>query len=130
MGQQDLYQSDFYDDKNRFADIFNGVLFDGKEVMKPEDLESAKAIAGILKVKIDLDLIKTEDEEGKKVYDMCKAFDDYKEEGKREGRREGEIQALTTVVKNLMSNQKVTFEVAAEVLGISKGKQKKIKPLI
>ena len=98
------------------------------------DLESAKAIAGILKVKIDLDLIKTEDEEGKKVYDMCKAFDDYKEEGRREGerkgRREGEIQALTTVVKNLMSNQKVTFEVAAEVLGISKGKQKKIKPLI
>ena len=94
------------------------------------DLESAKAIAGILKVKIDLDLIKTEDEEGKKVYNMCKAFDDYKEEGKREGRREGEIQALTMVVKNLMSNQKVTFEVAAEVLGISKGKQKKIKPLI
>ena len=138
MGQQDLYQSDFYDDKNRFADIFNGVLFDGKEVMKPEELESAKAIAGILKVKIDLDLIKMEDEEGKKVYDMCKAFDDYKEEGRREGerkgrregRREGEIQALTTVVKNLMSNQKVTFEVAAEVLGISKGKQKKIKPLI
>ena len=35
MGQQDLYQSDFYDDKSRFADVFNGVLFDGKEVMKP-----------------------------------------------------------------------------------------------
>ena len=29
-----------------------------------------------------------------------------------------------------MSNQKVTFEIAAEILGISKGKQKKIKPLI
>ena len=86
------------------------------------DLESVKAIAGILKVKIDLELIKAEDEEGKKVYDMCKAFDDYK--------KEGEIQALTTVVKNLMNNQKVTFEVAVDVLGISKGKQEKIKPLI
>ena len=34
MGQQDLYQSDFYEDKERFADVFNGVLFDGREVMK------------------------------------------------------------------------------------------------
>ena len=39
MGQRDLYQSDFYEDKNRFADIFNGALFKGKEVMKSEDLE-------------------------------------------------------------------------------------------
>ena len=39
MGQQDLYQSDFYEDKGRFADVFNGVLFGGKEVMKPEELE-------------------------------------------------------------------------------------------
>ena len=39
MGQQDLYQSDFYEDKSRFADVFNGVLFGGKEVMKPEELE-------------------------------------------------------------------------------------------
>ena len=44
MGQQDLYQSDFYDDKNRFADIFNGVLFDGKEVMKPEELETKDSV--------------------------------------------------------------------------------------
>ena len=44
MGQQDLYQSDFYDDKNRFADIFNGVLFDGKEVMKPEELETEDSV--------------------------------------------------------------------------------------
>ena len=40
------------------------------------------------------------------------------------------MQALTTVVKNLMKNQQITFEVAAEVLGISKTKQKIIRPLI
>ena len=26
MGQEDLYQSDFYENKNRFADAFNGAL--------------------------------------------------------------------------------------------------------
>ena len=106
------------------------------------DLESAKAISGMLGVKMNLETIKTRTEDGEEVFDMCKAFDDYKEEGrregkregrregKREGRREGEMQALTTVVKNLMKNQQITFEVAAEVLEISKTKQKIIRPLI
>ena len=43
MGQQDLYQSDFYEDKGRFADVFNGVLFNGREVMKPEELEAERS---------------------------------------------------------------------------------------
>ena len=30
-------------------------------------------------------IIKAEDEEGREVYDMCKAFDDHKKEGRREG---------------------------------------------
>ena len=55
------------------------------------DLESAKAIRGILGVKIDLDKIKEKDKEGREVYNVCKAFDDYKEEGRREGKREGEL---------------------------------------
>ena len=44
MGQRDLYQSDFYEDKSRFADVFNGVLFDGKEVIKPEELETDDSV--------------------------------------------------------------------------------------
>ena len=44
MGQQDLYQSDFYEDKERFADVFNGALFDGREVMKPEELETEDSV--------------------------------------------------------------------------------------
>ena len=44
MGQQDLYQSDFYEDKSRFADAFNGVLFNGREVMKPEELETDDSV--------------------------------------------------------------------------------------
>ena len=144
MGQQDLYQSDFYEDKSRFADVFNGVLFGGKEVMKPE--VSAKAILGILKVKIDLAKIVKKDKDGREVYDMCQAFEDYKEdgrklglkqgrkegrrEGKREGKREGELIALKKVVKNLMKNQKITFEEAVKLLGISPNKQKELETLI
>ena len=94
------------------------------------DIESAKAIKGLLKLKTDLNTIKIKDEEGKVVYNMCKAFDDHKEEGRREGRREGEMETLKMVIKNLMNNQKVTFEAASEMLGISKKKQKKLRSLI
>ena len=44
MGQKDLYQSDFYEDKARFADVFNGILFDGEEVVKPQELEEVDSI--------------------------------------------------------------------------------------
>ena len=100
---------------------------------KALDLESARAIMGMLGVKMKLDTVRVRDEEGE-VYDMCKAFDNYKEEGrregKREGKREGEMQTLKTVVKNLMSNQKITFEEAAKMLGISGNKQKELRTLM
>ena len=103
-----------------------------KENVNYKELDelTVKAIAGILKLKINLEKIAKVNEEGKVVYDMCQAFEDYKEEGrregKREGRREGEVLALKTAVNNLMKNQKVTFETAAEMLGISKSTQKKL----
>ena len=103
-------------------------------IYKELDELTAKAIAGILKLRINLEKIAKVNEEGKVVYDMCQAFEDYKEEGrregkregKREGRREGEVLALKTAVNNLMKNQKVTFETAAEMLGISKSIQKQL----
>ena len=87
---------------------------------------TAKAISGILEVKINWDTIKSEDEEGREVYDMCKAFDDYKEEG----RREGELEMALKLVKNLMKSQKVSFEDAVKMLGISKSRQKKLSALM
>lgn len=44
MGQEDLYQSDFYEDKKRFSDVFNGILFYGKDIMKPEELEAEDSV--------------------------------------------------------------------------------------
>lgn len=38
MGQKDYAQNDYLNDKVRFADICNGILFQGKELIGPEDL--------------------------------------------------------------------------------------------
>ena len=43
MGQKDLAQNDYYNDKVRFADACNGILFQGKEVIRPEELEETDA---------------------------------------------------------------------------------------
>ena len=97
------------------------------------DEASAKAILGILNVKIDLAKILKKDETGREVYDMCKAFEDYKEDGRKlglkQGREEGEVM-MAKMVKNLMRNKKVSFEEAADILGITKKMQKKLTTLI
>ncbi len=41
MGRADEYQFDYLDDNNRFADQVNGALFHGRQVVKPDELESA-----------------------------------------------------------------------------------------
>ena len=40
-GKKDDYQFDYLDDNRRFADQINGALFSGKQVVKPEELETA-----------------------------------------------------------------------------------------
>lgn len=41
MGKVDEYHFDYLDDRRRFADQINGALFQGREVVKPEELEPA-----------------------------------------------------------------------------------------
>ncbi len=128
-------------DKEKMKEVLEKHAKDGKV-----DEDSAKAILGILKVKLDLEKIMKKDEEGKEVYDMCQAFEDYKEEGRQagleegriegrlsgleEGKSEGEISALKEAVIHLMGNLKISFEEAAKMIGISGEKQKKLSQLI
>lgn len=44
MGQLDLQQSEYFDSNIRFADAYNGILFDGKPIIKPEDLEECDSV--------------------------------------------------------------------------------------
>jgi len=39
MGKKDLWQSDYFDDKRRFADMINGAFFKGEQIMDAEELE-------------------------------------------------------------------------------------------
>ena len=39
MGKSDVYQFDYLDDNERFADQVNGALFQGRQVVKPDELE-------------------------------------------------------------------------------------------
>jgi len=39
MGQKDYAQNGYFNDKVRFADVCNGILFQGKQLFKPEDLQ-------------------------------------------------------------------------------------------
>lgn len=41
MGKKDIYQFDYLDDYERFADQVNGALFGGRQVVKPDELEPA-----------------------------------------------------------------------------------------
>ena len=87
------------------------------------DRESAKAILGIMGVRIDIDKIR-EIKEKEEAYNVCKAFDDHLERGRREGRREGRQEAL----KNLMENLQVSLEQAMELLGIPAEDKEKYFP--
>ena len=44
MGEADLIMRDYLTSKERFADLFNGVLFEGKQVVRPEQLQDADTI--------------------------------------------------------------------------------------
>ena len=39
MGQKDYAQNDYFNDKVRFADVCNGILFQGKQLCNPKDLQ-------------------------------------------------------------------------------------------
>ena len=47
MGKKDDMLDDFLGDNARFADLYNGVCFDGQEIIRPEDLKLEKSISSI-----------------------------------------------------------------------------------
>lgn len=44
MGQKDLWQSDYFDNNVRFADLYNGIFFNGAEIIKPKELEPCDSV--------------------------------------------------------------------------------------
>lgn len=48
MGKHDTAIKKWLSDKRRFADLFNGILFEGKQIICPADLESAESESTVL----------------------------------------------------------------------------------
>lgn len=75
-----------------------------RELCNKMDEDSIRAILGIAGIKADLEDIRNK-EEGKETYNMCKAFEDYKEKGRQEGillgRQEGK-EKEKTIVENML----------------------------
>ena len=73
------------------------------------DKETAKAILGMLGIKVNLNKIMVKTEKGVR-YSMCKAIDDLKEsgrcEGRLEGRREGERETLKKGLEAMINSLK------------------------
>ena len=92
-----------------------------KEVLKRHsadgmvDKESAKAILGIINEKVNLETIMKKDEHDREVYDMCQAFEDYKEEGREEGREEAREEACEKII-SIMKKLNVSIDVIKQQL--------------
>ena len=48
MGKSNIAIKQFFRDKERFADLFNGYVFQGEQIVKPEDLEEKDSESSII----------------------------------------------------------------------------------
>ena len=78
MGKIDIAQMKFLRDTRHFADFWNGLAYDGEQIVKPE-----------LKSYMALNIEKKEADE-----DMCTAITELIEDGRIEGRAEGRAEGL------------------------------------
>lgn len=47
MGKADVNVNIWLSEKNRFANLFNGVIYDGENVILPEDLEEVNPVSSV-----------------------------------------------------------------------------------
>lgn len=88
------------------------------------DRDTASAILGMIGVNVDLDNIKSENN-GKDIYDMCKAVEDIKNDARSEGIEQGIKVNISKNIQSLMKNLNFTLEQAMDALDIPEGDRKK-----
>ena len=89
MGKADIAVKNWLSDRERFADLFNGTVFGGRQVVLPEELEDMDR---------ETDIIITDKGEKEQI-DMCKALDDIYADGVRDEK----IFIITRMIKEGMS---------------------------
>ena len=68
MGKSDVVLKQWLKNKARFADLFNAVVFDGEQVIKPEELEEINSESGIVIANADTGKNDMSDKAGKVRY--------------------------------------------------------------
>ena len=71
MGKADVVLKQWLKNKERFADLFNAVVFDGEQVIKPEELEEINSESGIVIENAGREEMDTEAETTKKMSDRA-----------------------------------------------------------
>ena len=103
MGKKNVAVNNWLSDNERFADLFNGSIFEGKQIIRPEELENMdretyQALRSFLHSE---KMLKEFTDSGKEVrIDMCQALEELYQDGVREGREEG----VSLIVRNMLKN--------------------------
>lgn len=122
MGKCDIILSQYFEDNCRYADLVNGFVFEGSQVIGENDImDRYPVMTGFLsKVKNFIPIRKYREKGGK--INMCEAirgiFEDGKMEGKELGLALGDQGRSQTVARNMYARG-FTAEEAAGLIGIS-----------
>lgn len=122
MGKCDIILSQYFEDNCRYADLVNGFVFEGSQVIGENDIMDRNPVmTGFLsKVKNFIPIRKYREKGGK--INMCEAirgiFEDGKMEGKELGLALGDQGRSQTVARNMYARG-FTAEEAAGLIGIS-----------
>lgn len=102
------------------ADKFKKLLKKNEERYRHLDMETGALIRVLTKNK---GLYKYQEETEGGEIDMCKAFEDYRLEGKQEGRQEGRREGKLEALRDLMETLHLSLEQAMEALKIPEQEQ-------
>lgn len=143
MKEENATSIEYFRDFRRVADLINGVIFHGKQIVRECDLQEQNPVLHDVTRKNDkvsaientpdlsvmagirnLQLIKQKIQTEGGGFDMCKAIKEMLRDSRQEGRQEGQDEMATLIEKLILSNR------ISELLKVTTDKEYRNKLLI
>ena len=143
MKEENATSIEYFRDFRRVADLINGVIFHGKQIVRECDLQEQNPVLHDVTKKNDkvsaientpdlsvmagirnLQLIKQKIQTEGGGFDMCKAIKEMLRDSRQEGRQEGQDEMATLIEKLILSNR------ISELLKVTTDKEYRNKLLI
>ena len=143
MKEENATSIEYFRDFRRVADLINGVIFHGKQIVRECDLQEQNPVLHDVTKKNDkvsaientpdlsvmagiwnLQLIKQKIQTEGGRFDMCKAIKEMLRDSRQEGRQEGQDEMATLIEKLILSNR------ISELLKVTTDKEYRNKLLI